>query len=96
MEFEWDPAKAARNLAKHGISFHEAGAVFGDPLAITYVDPDHSRVEKRFLTFGHSQGGPLLVVSHTDRGDRIRIISARRASRRERTFYEERKQSNGR
>ena len=96
MEFEWDPNKASRNLAKHGVSFHDAGTVFGDPLAITYIDPDHSKDEKRLLTFGHSQGGPLLVVSHTDRGGRIRIISSRRASRRERKFYEERKQSNGR
>jgi uncharacterized DUF497 family protein len=96
MEFEWDPAKATRNLVKHGVSFHEAGAVFGDPLAITYLDPDHSKDEQRFLTFGHSQDATLLVVSHTDRGDRTRIISARRASRRERKSYEERKQSDGR
>jgi uncharacterized DUF497 family protein len=89
MEFEWDPDKAARNLTKHGVSFHEAATVFGDPLAITYSDPDHSDDEDRFLTFGHSSEGHLLVVSHTDRGDRIRIISARRATRRERKLYEE-------
>lgn len=89
MDFEWDEQKATRNFAKHGLSFHEAAAVFGDPLAITYYDPDHSQDEDRFLTFGHSGAGTLLVVSHTDRDDRIRIISARRATRKERKAYEE-------
>jgi uncharacterized DUF497 family protein len=89
MEFEWDPDKAARNLAKHGVSFAEAATVFGDPLAITYFDPDHSDEEDRFLTFGHSSEGHLLVVSHIDRDDRTRIISARRATRKERKQYEE-------
>jgi len=89
MEFEWEPEKAARNLAKHGVSFHEAGTVFGDPLAITFSDPDHSEEEDCFLTFGHSSEGHLLVVSHTDRGEFTRIISARRATRKERKLYEE-------
>ena len=89
MEFEWDPDKAARNLAKHGVSFQEAATVFGDPLAMTYGDPDHSEEEDRFLTFGHSSAGRLLVVSHTDRDDRTRIISARTATRKERMQYEE-------
>ena len=89
MEFEWDPAKATRNVAKHGVSFPEAATVFGDPLAMTYFDPDHSKDEDRFITFGHSNSGQLLVVSHTDREDGIRIISARRATRRERKAYEE-------
>jgi uncharacterized DUF497 family protein len=89
MEFEWDPDKAARNLAKHGVSFAEAATVFGAPLAMTYFDPDHSDEEDRFLTFGHSSKGHLLVVSHTDREDRTRIISARRATRKERKQYEE-------
>jgi len=89
MEFEWDPDKAAWNLAKHGISFHEAATVFGDPLAATYFDPDHSAEEDRFLTFGHSSKGRVLVVSHTDREDRTRIISARRATRKERKVHEE-------
>ena len=89
MEFEWDPDKAARNLAKHGVSFQEAATVFGDPLAMTYGDPDHSEDEDRFLTFGHSSAGRLLVVSHTDRDDRTRIISARTATRKERKQYEE-------
>jgi uncharacterized DUF497 family protein len=89
MEFEWDPDKAIRNLAKHGVSFQEAATVFGDPLAMTYLDPDHSEEEDRFLTFGHSSNGRLLVVSHTDREDRTRIISARRMTRKERKAYEE-------
>jgi uncharacterized protein len=89
MEFEWDPEKAVQNLAKHGVSFAEAGTVFGDPLAITYSDPDHSDDEDRFLTFGHSSAGHLLVVSHTERGNKTRIISARRATRKERKLYEE-------
>lgn len=81
MEFEWDPDKAAGNLAKHAVSFSEAATVFGDPLAMTYFDPDHSEEEDRFLTFGHSSSGRLLVVSHTDRDGRTRIISAREATR---------------
>jgi uncharacterized DUF497 family protein len=88
MDFEWDDQKSARNLAKHDVSFYEAATVFGDPLAMTYYDPDHSQDEDRFLTFGHSDAGHLLVVSHTDRDDRVRIISARRATRRERKAYE--------
>jgi uncharacterized protein len=89
MDFEWDPEKAAANLAKHGVAFPEAATVFGDPLAITYSDPDHSDDEDRFLTFGHSSEGHLLIVSHTDRGRHTRIISARRATRKERKLYEE-------
>ena len=89
MEFEWDPEKAKRNVAKHGISFTEAATVFGDPLAVTHFDPDHTQEEERFLTFGHSSAGRLLVVSHTDRGERTRIISARPATRTERKQYEE-------
>ncbi len=89
MEFEWDPDKLASNLTKHGITFHEAATVFGDPFAVTYFDPDHSEDEDRFLTFGHSNQGRVLVVSHTDRGDNTRIISARKASRKERKQYEE-------
>ena len=89
MEFEWDPDKAAGNLTKHGVAFAEAGTVFGDPLAITYFDPDHSDEEDRFLTFGQSSDGRLLVVSHADCGNNTRIISARVATRRERKIYEE-------
>ena len=89
MEFEWNPEKAARNLVKHGVTFAEAATVFGDPLAVTFADPDHSGDEDRFLTFGHSADGHLLIVSHTDREGRTRIISARRATRKERKLYEQ-------
>ena len=82
------PEKAAANLAKHRVAFSEAATIFGDPLAITYSDPDQSDDEDHFLTFGHSSEGHLLVVSHTDRGLRTRIISARRATRKERKLYE--------
>lgn len=89
MEFEWDPEKAARNLSKHGVEFSEAASVFGDPMAVTFHDPDHSDDEDRYLTFGFSNLGRILVVSHTDREERTRIISARIASRRERGIYEQ-------
>jgi uncharacterized DUF497 family protein len=89
MEFEWDEQKAERNLSKHGVPFQEAATVFGDPLALTVSDPDHSSDEDRFLTFGHSSEGVLLVVSHTDRETSTRIISARRVTRKERKYYEE-------
>ncbi len=88
MEFEWDPEKAETNQKKHGVSFHEASTVFGDPLALTFNDPDHSVRERRFLTFGHSILNRLLVVVHAERADKIRIISARRATRQERKIYE--------
>lgn len=74
VKFEWDPRKAERNSAKHGVDFHEAASVFGDPLAVTFFDPDHSHAEDRFLTFGHYITGRLLVVSHADRDDAVRII----------------------
>ncbi len=89
MEFEWDPRKAEINLRKHGVSFTEAGTVFGDELATTVPDPDHSEDEERFITIGWSNRRRLLMVSHTDRNDRIRIISARELTRNERKAYEE-------
>jgi uncharacterized DUF497 family protein len=89
MDFEWDPRKAEINLRKHGVSFTEAGTVFGDDLAITVPDPDHSKKEERFITIGWSNRRRLLMVSHTDRDDRIRIISARELTRNERKAYEE-------
>ena len=89
MRFEWDPKKAAANLKKHGISFQEAATIFGDPLAITFQDPDHSEGEERQLTFGLSLRGRLIVVSHTERNDLTRIISARKMKRKERVIYEE-------
>ena len=89
MEFEWDPKKAGANVRKHDVTFEEAAAVFGDPLAITFEDPDHSEDENRYITFGLSSQERLLVVSHTERGDRTRIISARLMDRKERRIYEE-------
>lgn len=89
MQFEWDSAKAARNLRKHQVSFEEASSVFYDPLALTGDDPDHSDEEKRLITFGQSSTGRLLLVSHAERGEAIRIISARLATRQEREIYEE-------
>ena len=88
MNFEWDPRKAEVNLRKHGISFTEAGTVFGDELSITVSDPDHSEKEGRYITIGWSNRGKLLTVSHTDRGDKIRIISARELTPKERKAYE--------
>jgi len=89
VEFEWDPKKAALNLKRHGVSFQEAATVFGDPLSITAPDPDHSVEENRSIIVGQSHRGRLLIVSHTERGDRIRIISARELTRKERKAYEE-------
>ena len=89
MRFEWDPAKATENLAKHGVSFQEAATVFRDPLSATGSDPDHSVGEERFVTFGVSIAGRLLAVAHTDRDDTIRIISARPVTPGERKIYEE-------
>jgi uncharacterized protein len=89
LKFEWDEAKAASNAAKHGVSFEEAASVFGDPLALTFDDPDHSTGEHRLLTFGLSNQERLLAVVHTERSRAIRIISARRATRHERGIYEQ-------
>jgi uncharacterized protein len=87
--FEWDPAKAAANLLQHGVSFEEAATVFHDPLAKTHDDPDHSATERRDIIVGHSLQGKLLLVSFTDRGSNIRVISARPVTRLERRDYEE-------
>ena len=89
LQFEWDDQKSRTNLAKHGVSFEEATTVFGDPLSVTIPDPAHSQDEDRFIILGRSHQGRLLVVVHTERTDRIRLISARRASRNERQQYEE-------
>lgn len=88
LAFEWDLRKARSNLAKHDVAFDEASTIFGDPLSLTIPDPDHSLLEERHVTMGRASSGKLLVVVHTDRGDNIRIISARHASRRERKSYE--------
>lgn len=89
MEFEWNPDKAAVNLKKHGISFEEAATVFNDPLSVTFPDPDHSFGESRYVIIGLSRFGQLLVVAHTDRREKVRIISTRKATRQEKRFYEE-------
>ena len=88
MNFAWDPKKAAANLRKHGVTFVEATTVFRDTLSLSGFDPDHSDDESRFITFGVSNIGRLVVVSHTDERPTIRIISARLATRRERKIYE--------
>ena len=88
--FDWDLRKAKSNRAKHGVSFEEASTVFGDPLSLTIADPAQSRrAEERFVTIGSSYLGRLLVVVHRDEDENIRIISARKAARRERKDYEE-------
>ena len=89
MNFEWDPAKARQNRHKHRVSFEEAATVFGDPLALTYPDPDHSMSERRFITIGMSITNRVLMVAHTDREESIRMISARRTTQLERKHYEE-------
>lgn len=88
LRFEWDQHKADSNLKKHGGSFQEATSVFADALSISIPDPDHSASEERFLDLGLSHRNRLLVVSYTEHGEIIRIISARRASRSERKDYE--------
>ena len=89
MEFEWDVAKAETNEQRQGVSFDEAATAFGDPLSITIPDPDHSDDEDRFVLLGETYQGRLVVVVHTERSERIRLISARLATRRERRSYEE-------
>ena len=89
MDFEWNKNKADINLKKHGISFQEAATVFGDKLALTFNDPDHSIDEHRLLTFGVARTGKYVVVSHTELDISIRIISARMMTKQERKIYEE-------
>jgi uncharacterized DUF497 family protein len=89
VKFTWDLNKAEENLMAHGVDFREAATVFADPLSTTFPDVDHSIGERRFLIIGMSALNRILVVSHTETGDTIRIISARTATRRERRFYEE-------
>jgi uncharacterized DUF497 family protein len=87
--FEWDPNKVRRNIETHGMSFDEASTVFSDTLSLTIYDPLHSDKEDRFIIIGNSCKNHLLVIVHTDRGDKIRIISARKATKKERKQYEE-------
>jgi uncharacterized DUF497 family protein len=89
VNFEWDPGKARQNRRKHRISFQEAATVFGDPLAVTYPDPDHSLSEQRFITVGMSSAGRVLIIAHVDCNENVRIINARKTTKREREYYEE-------
>lgn len=89
MRFEWDPDKAASNVSKHGVSFEEAQTVFQDDLFVAFEDPDHSQAEHRLIIMGQSTERRLLVVAYTERRGRIRLISAREATRKERRAYEE-------
>lgn len=88
MDFEWDVDKGAVNLTKHGVSFVKAMTIFGDPLEVMIADPDHSRVEFRFISIGLSAASRLLVVAYTERAGRTRVISAREATPKERRQYE--------
>lgn len=89
LQFEWDPRKEQSNQRKHRVGFREASTVFGDPLSITVPDPDHSIGEERFVILGVSRERRLLVVVHTMRGERVRLISARAATKHEREQYQE-------
>jgi uncharacterized DUF497 family protein len=89
VRFQWDSKKEESNRRKHGVAFREAMTIFHDPLAATFSDSDHSEIEQRNLTIGHSSHGRLLVVCHTDREESVRIISARVATTRERKHHEE-------
>jgi uncharacterized protein len=89
MDFEWDQRKAASNFEKHGVTFDEAATAFSDPLSLTIADPDHSEGEFRYMLLGLSDEGRLIVVSHTERDARIRIIGARPAAPREIRDYEQ-------
>ncbi|MBF0290280.1 MAG: BrnT family toxin [SAR324 cluster bacterium] len=88
LTFEWDPNKAKINMERHGISFDEASTAFQDPLSLTIDDPLHSEYEDRFILIGLSHRNRMLVVVHTERGDNIRIISARKMTKQERKYYE--------
>lgn len=89
MIVEWDDRKAATNASKHGVTFQEAATVLEHTMSMTFLDPDHSVDESRFITIGLSSIGRILMVAHTHRADAVRLISAKRATRGERRFYEE-------
>lgn len=89
MEFECDPNKAKLNLERHDVSFAEAATVFDDPLSVAVPDPDHSFEEQRYIIVGSSHRVRLLIVAYTERGDHVRIITARELTRRERETYEQ-------
>ena len=90
IEFEWDEKKADSNFKKHDVSFEEGATVFNDPEIATMFDPDHSKDEERFISIGMSIQGNLLVIIHTEREERIRLISCRKATSAERKAYENR------
>jgi uncharacterized DUF497 family protein len=89
MKFEWDKQKAKLNLSKHGISFEEAQTVFDDPLYVDFYDPDHSENEDRYIILGESSNSRILLVSYTERSDKIRLISARQVTKQELIAYQE-------
>ncbi|MCL1470681.1 BrnT family toxin [Argonema antarcticum] len=89
MEFEWNPDKAILNFEKHSVSFQEAATVFNDPLSVTFPDLNHSIGESRYVIIGISRFGQLLIVAHTDRAEKVQIISDRKATRQEKRFYEQ-------
>ena len=89
MQFDWDKNKAERNLSKQPVSFEEAKTVFDDPLYVDFYDPEHSEDEDRYLLVGQSNRGRLLIVSYTERGNLIRLISAREVTKTERETYEQ-------
>jgi hypothetical protein len=89
MSFEWDEEKAEANLGKHGVSFEEAQTIFDDPLYVDFYDPDHSYDEHRYIIIGLSRQGRLLLVSYTERGGSVRLISSREVTAAERKAYEE-------
>ena len=88
IEFEWDDEKASRSLKKHGVSFEEGATIFNDPKIATISDPDHSKDEERYISLGISVEGRLLIVVHVQRGERIRLIGCRKATKAERKTYE--------
>ena len=89
MRFDWDPGKAKRNFAKHGVSFEEAATVFDDPLYVAFFDPEHSEEESRYIRVGCSNRKRILVIAYTERDEQTRLISARPATKQERQAYEE-------
>lgn len=89
MQFEWDPYKAIRNFDNHGVSFEEASTIFDDPVYITVLDDEHSDDEQRYISIGISRSNRVILVAHTERQGYVRIISARKAMRNERGYYEE-------
>jgi len=89
LTFEWDEVKAKENFKKHGVSFEEGKTIFNDPFLFTFPDIEHSVDEERYINIGLSASGRILIVTHTERHEKIRIVSCRKATARERRFYEE-------